>query len=158
SAKRRLMELGHKRAGCVLGRWEASRARLVTEAFADYPTAVSFVEPGPPAEAAQVAGLVKSMMLAPERPSVIFTNQAYMAHLLPVLGEMQFAVPDEVSLVCFGDSPWLKALSPSVSAIKSDIEEMGWLSGTLMLRALSSGDKPPDYSAIHPAEWIERDS
>jgi LacI family transcriptional regulator len=160
-AVRRLADLGHKSVACLLGNWESSRSRLIESACAlrSMPVLARGVEVGPLAwEGAQIAGIARNLLLGADRPTVLFTNQSYVPHLMPLMREIGLTVPDDLSIVSFGDSPWLKTLSPSVATIRSDNEEIGWLAGTIMIQALQSGMEPTPLTKITQAEWIERAS
>jgi LacI family transcriptional regulator len=98
------------------------------------------------------------MLVAAQRPSaLIVTASNFMPAVLAGIKAAGARVPDDVSLICFGDSDWAQVIEPPLNVITIDLsahlEE-----ATRLLIGMT--EKTPDASVSieHPARYIRRGS
>ena len=74
-----------------------------------------------------------------------------------ILSKKQYRVPEDISVLCLEDSPLLQQLSPAVTAISSDADELARLAMEALLSQLSGGQTTAFTSNL-PVQLHRRDS
>jgi DNA-binding LacI/PurR family transcriptional regulator len=166
-----LRELGHERVGVLSfvtaidaeGRLELpiSRERLagyeegLAEAWDD--EAVRVCRPNTP-EPARRATLE---LLESERPptAILAMSDVLALGVLQAAGELGIAVPAELSLVGFDDSPAARLATPPLTTVAQPHEEKGRIAAEWLVDAIERGQPlPDDRRMILPTEVVVRDS
>ncbi|MBO0593826.1 LacI family DNA-binding transcriptional regulator [Cellulophaga sp. E16_2] len=95
-----------------------------------------------------------------ERPDAVYVASDYAAlGALQVLQENNIKVPNEIALVGFGDEPFTAMLTPTLSSINQNSEEIGKLAAETFLKHVDTEDlKQTLDKQILQAELIIRDS
>lgn len=160
-ATRHLVDLGHEdiallarshRFSTMRGRLEGYR-RALREAGLPERTQLVRSELVSVEDAARGAD---ELLAGPERPSaLIATNYTMTLGVLAALQRLGLRYPDDVSLVCFDDSPWARVLSPPLTVIDHPVEAICDSAAELMLRAIaqarSDASEPLGLrTSIHP--------
>lgn len=80
-----------------------------------------------------------------ERPTAIFCANNTLTHgALLAIRELGLSVPDDVSLVSFGDLPMSELIEPRITAVIQHPENVGKATAEILLKELSH-DKEKDY-------------
>jgi len=76
------------------------------------------------------------------RPTALFvTSHLMAAGALRAIREKGLQVPQDLSVVTFGETPWLSLFTPSLTTVRSPIYEMGKEAANLLLRRIK-GEAP----------------
>lgn len=97
-------------------------------------------------------------LLAPsDRPTAVVCSSGLLTpHTLEGILSAGLSVPDDVSFVTFGDSPWHRAYAPSISTIRQDYATSA-RSGVQRIVARIEGTPLPEVIP-NPAEFVRRGS
>jgi LacI family transcriptional regulator len=157
-----LIELGHRRIGFITGsdeyalsaeRLEGYR-RAMREAKLDSKT---FVAKGDFTFRSGVDATRKLLALK-DRPTAIVASSDQMSlAALEVAKEHNLAVPGELSLVSFDDTPIVKFSTPPLTAIRQPISQMAARAAERLIGATDDGPAPGETEII-PFELIVRGS
>ncbi|HEY3259798.1 MAG TPA: LacI family DNA-binding transcriptional regulator [Pseudonocardiaceae bacterium] len=155
---RRLVELGHHRVGYLrapprtwtyLARWNAFK-----RATGDITTSVAAAEQS--IAGAEQAGREVLGQRRPRVTAVICDDDVQAAGLYRAAGRLGILIPDELTVVGFGNTEVSRALYPSLTSVELAGEELG-RTGLLMLFDLLGG-KQPSHRAVLPTSIVERES
>ena len=131
-----LIELGHRRIGfCgsserfehVQARMHAWRAAL--ESAGLEPGPVAFGDPGP--------------LFDDDVTAIVFTSDLLAAAGLGAARERGIAVPDELSIIGFDDSPLAALASPPLTSVRVDYAEFGEAAAAALLAAIDRRGRVP---------------
>lgn len=100
---------------------------------------------------------VQSMLELEHPPTAIFARHRHIPGLLPPLREAGVRIPQDLSLISYGDSEWLRAFDPAIATVSTDGRDLGFVAVSTMMRALQ-GESLPDVIHARPSVWIERPS
>lgn len=164
-AVRKLVAVGHRRIGFVRGpvgfRSAAEREKGFHEALAEAGLTLPapYFAPGNYRFAAGVEAGEKLLSLA-EAPTAIFcSNDEMAAGVMSVAYGKGVAVPAELSIIGFDDSPTATHIWPALSTVRWPIREMGVRAArTLVPDFLDIGSKGAEDENILPSTFIERQS
>ncbi len=165
-ACRRLIALGHRRIGFVRGplgfRSAAEREEGLREALAEAGLALAkeHVAPGNYRFDDGIAAGEKLLSLA-DRPTAIFcSNDEMAAGVMRVAHSKGIAVPAELSIIGFDDSPTATHIWPALSTVRWPIRAMGVRAArTLVADFLGPGAKVgDDESPVLASTFVERQS
>jgi LacI family transcriptional regulator len=162
---RRLLDLGHRRFAFVStpqlrggGRFRRGRLgalwRLLDDAGAEL--VVSLVDPDrdPAGCAVQLLGLMAGDAAAPT--ALVCANQIVAPWLLMAVRDAGRRVPDDVSLVVYGDTDWARAHPPPLSVIARDTFAEGQSLAASLLDAVAGIESP--RRPAPEARYVERGS
>lgn len=91
---------------------------------------------------------VREVLQAPNRPTALMVGiHQFIPAALNALREEHLQVGKDISLVVFGDSEWVQAMSPALSVIAVDQEDHARSAVGLLLDTMSGTSSPP--RAIH---------
>ncbi len=161
-----LFALGHQRVGYIgdlifpTGRIRYDgfrRAHVEAQIVLDE----SLVEFGPPEP--QFAGEAIMRLLAKRTPPTAIVLTTVMATLgvAEKLMAMKIAIPDDVSVVGFGDGPWQKWWGPGLTTLHLPAEDLATSCGLWFLNRLRSksvGLRSEPYRSISPVTLVVRGS
>jgi DNA-binding LacI/PurR family transcriptional regulator len=134
-----LLELGHREIAFVGGpqRYEHVQARLRVWRET---LAAAGREPGPVA----FAGDPAAPLDAPERPTaIVYASDMLAAAGLAAARERAIAVPQELSISGFDDSPLAALASPPLTSVRVDYAQFGEAAAAALLAAIAGGPQPP---------------
>lgn len=146
NATNMLLLNGHKRIACIQGAQSSvpniRRVQGYTDALKNAGLAETAVVVG---DAFSVQnGFVETQLLIniEPRPTAIFTlSNTIMLGALKAIGESSLKVPDDISVVCFDDNPYMDYLSPPITRVGQKTEEMGKLAAKILFESLQSGQR-----------------
>ena len=92
------------------------------------------------------------------RPTAIFAcNDEMAAGAYKAAYRMRIAIPEELSVVGYDDSPLASRLSPSLTTVRSPIQDMGRMAGERLIQRISQPDARMREAVIQP-HLVLRDS
>jgi LacI family transcriptional regulator len=163
AATRHLIEAGHQRIGFITGsdEYALSGARLdgyrAAMRAAGRPDDPALVAAG---DFSFESGLraARLLLTRPQPPSAIVASSDQMAlAAVKVAGERGLAVPADLSVVSFDDSPMARFSVPPLTAIRQPIAAMAARAAELLIAA-TTGEEPPAEPSILPFELAVRGS
>ncbi|MGN6691402.1 MAG: LacI family DNA-binding transcriptional regulator [Sphingopyxis sp.] len=165
-AVRRLVALGHRRIGFVRGpvgfRSAAEREEGFREAMADAGLSLpdELYVPGNYRYAAGIEAGEKLLSLAPPPTAIFCSNDEMAAGVMSVAHGKGIAVPDDLSIIGFDDSPTATHIWPALSTVRWPIREMGTRAArTLVADFLGPNAKIVEgESPVMASTFIERQS
>jgi LacI family transcriptional regulator len=130
---RHLLGLGHRRIGLIVGRGDTTSGK---ERLAGYLRALReaglaadpvLIHAGPYVPETGAAGCTAFLAL-PDPPTAIFVaNHESSLGVLRVVSERGISIPDDLSLLCYEDTPWFEWHQPALSVVDSGAPEMAHL-------------------------------
>ena len=162
---RYLIGLGHRRIALLTG---LSALLPSTERLAGYQQA--HVEAGIPVDPdlvrPQLHGSgspfsdVCQLLQGPERPTAIITLGTHMlAGVMEALASNDLRYPQDISLVCIGDTDLARHATPAISTLTWDLAEVGRMAARALLGRIGDGDKVADTRTVYlPTRFILRHS
>ena len=142
----------------MAGYWLAMRAAGI-EPDADLTVAAGLS----PDAGADAVGALLSLPARRRPTALIIANHEAVYGALPALRERSVAVPAELSVVCYEDSPLARWWHPAMTVIDNNARQMGELAARLLLRRLEE-PLTPELRAREFSEFrvggrlVERDS
>jgi LacI family transcriptional regulator len=105
----------------------------------------------------EARAMTACLLAEPDRPTAIVVGvHAYTPDVLLAIREAGLRVPDDVSLIVYGDSRWIEAHDPPISAVCTDDVAYGQRAAELLL-ALLNGDAPERIIPF-PTSFVRRAS
>jgi DNA-binding LacI/PurR family transcriptional regulator len=167
AAAQHLLELGHRRIAIVTSEKGTERTgshieqeRMCgwTEALAEAdvePTVVR-VPHGDPVRNGRNAG--ERLFAADPRPTgVLCFSDAMASGVLRAARDARLAVPRDVSVVGFDDSPLARQLNPELTTVHQDVAAKGKAAAAALIAQIE-GDKKPRTRVVLPTELVVRGS
>ncbi len=163
-----LIELGHRRIAVLTGPPSLSTSRLRLEGYrqalqeAGIPVDASLICSGPyRREAARVTTV--QLLERHDRPTaLIATSNELVVGALQGLTDAGLSVPDDISMVGFGNPDWFSLLRPALTTVALPIEEMAMVAAHLLLMRIrlagAHGEATPPVISRYQAHLIVRDS
>ncbi len=108
-----------------------------------------------------VAVSARRLLASPNRPSaIIATNQIMTVGVLQAMQEQKLKYPDDISLVCFDDNPWVALFDPPLTAVRQPITQLCDVAIDTLQQAMKrkSEKVSPTPDLFLQAELIERAS
>lgn len=155
-----LLKLGHRRIGfvgvCDTNRCIRERREGVARALSEEGLKLEDKYTIPFGPGWQEA-LVK-MMKRPDAPTgLVMVNDVYGLQALRPLANAGLRVPQDVSLICFGDGPWSDHLMPSLTTTDENVEKVASVAIETLLNRLDDPALPPVQHLV-PQEFLDRES
>lgn len=156
-----LFELGHRRIGHIAGPLNLDPARRRADAFREHAASLG-LEAAPVVEAnlLETGGreAMATLLAVQPPPTAIYASSVTQAAgVLSGAWHAGLRVPDDLSVIAYGDTPLAAALIPPVSAIAMPLERLGRVSVQALLEQLNGGD-PGDITVEDPPELVVRSS
>ncbi len=103
---------------------------------------------------------VKSLVGLKDRPDAIFSaGDRLTISCLNALKSIGLAIPDDIALVGFSNSPLVELLSPALSAVKQPAFEMGQVATELLIKLIESKRPVTEFEkVVLQTEIFKRDS
>ena len=162
---RYLIGLGHRRIALLTGR---SVLLPSIERLAGYHRAhaEAGIEVDPDLVRPQLQGSgtpfsdVCQLLQAKKRPTAIITLGTHMlAGVMEALASHGLRYPDDISLICIGDTDLARHATPAVTALTWDLAETGRIAAKVLLDRIRDGDKAGDTRPVYlPTRFILRHS
>ena len=162
---RYLIGLGHRRIALLMG---PATVLPSSERLAGYRQA--HVEAGlevdldlvrPQAHGSGIAfSDVCQWVQSPDRPTAIITLGTHMlASVMEALASNGLRYPDDISLVCTGDTDLARHATPAITSLTWDLNEMGRIAANILLDRIRDGDETQDTRPVFlPTRFILRHS
>ncbi|MGW6391452.1 LacI family DNA-binding transcriptional regulator [Streptomyces sp. NPDC055103] len=149
---RYLAALGHRRIARVAGPADLAHTAVRDAALRDacreagLPQATVIHTDYTGDEGARAA---RALLIAPQRPTaIVFDNDIMAVAALSVAQELSLAIPADLSVVAWDESPLTQVVRPMLSAVTRDIPAYGAHSATALL-ALINGEEVGDVREGH---------
>lgn len=169
-ATEHLLRLGHRRIAIITGPQDVQSARERLQGYWLAMRAASVTVPdvliqsGPlsPDWGALAAGLLVSQPENIRPTALIIASHEASYGALPRLREQPVTIPDELSVVCYEDSPLARWWYPAITVVDNNARQMGELAAQRLLLRLdhaTRGEPSGDFSEFRVGvRLIERDS
>lgn len=168
-ATRHLLERGHRRIGLIGGHAALStgKARLAgfQAAFrkAGLPCPEALIRTGPPDVDFGRQAMID--LLDTQRPSAVVAAGADLTvGMLDVIGDRRIAIPQDLSVIGFGDAPWFRWWHGGLTTLALPTYEIAYACGGYLFRQIeaqqASRAKSRDvqFRAVHRLSLIQRAS
>lgn len=153
----RLHGLGHRRLARVSGPTRLRHTVVRTAAMADECAARDMTCQVVEADYTERSGreATAAFLAAAEPPTaIVYDNDVMAAAGLAVATELGRAVPDELSLVAWDDSPLCRLTTPQLSVVAVDVHALGEQVGRAVLDGVAGG--PPTTHRASPPRLLLR--
>lgn len=161
-ATEHLAALGHRRIGFISGPDEYSVSGWRTDGWRGameglgLPTDGLFAKGDFSYASGREAAL--ALLSGEDRATAIVASNDQMAlATLEVAREMGLAIPDDLSLISFDNTPIVKFTHPQLTAVDQPIAQVTARAVDLIISAARDGEWPADVTVV-PASLVERDS
>lgn len=105
-----------------------------------------------------VQSIIDQLLHNPQGVDAIYFTTHYLASLgFKHLKDRQVAIPEDVAVCCFGDSPYLELFEPSITAIPMPAREMGKEATRILLAKIADNSAPAEQVEL-PLRIIGRNS
>ncbi|PSD14936.1 LacI family transcriptional regulator [Stenotrophomonas maltophilia] len=149
-----LLSLGHRDIAVIAGPGDRRAARERTHGFLDRLAQVGLILPG---ERVLEAGdtfesgvhAAERLLMGEQRPSAIFAgNDEIAAGVYQVALRAGIAVPQQLSIVSYDDSPLASRLWPPLTSVRRHVSDIGRTAAAMLVQA----DVPdaPTAASVHP--------
>ncbi|MET8049479.1 MULTISPECIES: LacI family DNA-binding transcriptional regulator [unclassified Streptosporangium] len=147
AATSHLLDLGHERIGFIGGLLSANSG---LERFAGYEQALrergrqvdeSLVERGPFDSAFGAEATERLLRRNPEMTALFAANHEAVFGMLPTLVGAGVVIPEQLSLICYEDIPWLRWWQPPITVVDNGAHELGDLAMNLLLQQIERTDR-----------------
>lgn len=160
-----LIGLGHSRIAYVGGPTDLSTGaarlkgfrRAFTEAGVGRTHAIE--ELGAPTKEFGEAA-IRKLMAQSERPTAVISGSVQVTQaMLDSLHQLDISVPDDLSIVGFGDAPGFDWWGPGLTTLRMPIQDLATTCGLWFIRRLKEGtENAQRYTSVVPAQLIVRGS
>jgi LacI family transcriptional regulator len=151
-----LLALGHRRIAYIGGAQDISPGRTrwkgFAKAYADLGIALGedFVALGPPRPEFGYAGMSKLLKQRQKPSAVIFGSSELTIGGLKAIREAGLAIPDDLSVVGYGNPVWMELLTPALTAVDLPVEDVADAAAASLLAQIKPGDCKPAALQIRP--------
>jgi len=162
---RYLIGLGHRRIALLTGRAallpSSERLAGYRQAHAEAKLKVDPDLIRPQTQGSSIAfSDVCQLLQGPDRPTAIITLGTHMlAGVMDALASNGLRYPDDISLVCIGDTDLARYATPGISALTWDLDQMGRVAANILLDRIRGGDHARKVRPVYlPTRFILRHS
>lgn len=99
--------------------------------------------------------LIKALPQPPE--VIICVNDLVAIGAIRACNELGFRIPEDIAVSGCNDIPFMDVISPPLTTVRMDLDEIGKVAGELMLERLNSSDTEPKTVVVN-SELIVRNS
>ncbi len=144
---RHLIELGHRRISVAHSASRAAGGRHRRDLFRDT-LQCSGVSEGAELDRVfsnvpECYATIRDLLVRPDRPTALLVGtHQFIPPTLQAIRDAGLRIPDDISLVAFGDSDWARASSPPLSTIFVDQRAHAAGAVQLLVEAITSPDSP----------------
>lgn len=159
-----LLELGHRRIGCITGNLHRQtgidRLDGYKSALQRYglPVEEELIALGNYQHASGYEGM-KQLLTLPQKPTAVFAANDMMAiGAILAIKEMGLLVPENISVMGYDDITFAPMVFPQLTTIRQPLFEMGVLAARGLIDRITLGDQAEIVKRILPGELIVRKS
>lgn len=159
-----LVELGHSRIGYIGGNEDATSGRERYEGYrlaladAGIPVDGTIVRKGP-FTTEFGAEAINSLLDAPQAMTALYAaNHEAVFGILPTLVGRGVSVPDELSLICHEDMPWLAMWQPAITVVDNGAAQLANVAMDLLFQQIKDSVDPDGRTYRIGARLVERAS
>jgi LacI family transcriptional regulator len=159
-----LIELGHSRIGYIGGNEDATSGRERFEGYrlaladAGIPVDETIVRKGP-FTTEFGADAINSLLDAPQAMTALYAaNHEAVFGILPTLVGRGVSVPDELSLICHEDMPWLAMWQPAITVVDNGAAQLANVAMDLLFQQIKDSLEPDGRTYRIGARLVERAS
>jgi LacI family transcriptional regulator len=142
AATKHLLDIGHTRIGYIgldLG-LSTGAERLAGYSLAIVRAGLSvsqaMVETGPPRAEFGCRALLK-LLSAKRRPSAVIAASSHLTlGAIEAIQSLKLRIPEDLSLVGYGDPPWFKLWGPGITTLSLPVQEIVKMSSTTLFRRI----------------------
>ncbi|WP_037143066.1 LacI family DNA-binding transcriptional regulator [Rhodococcoides fascians] len=159
-----LVSLGHRRIGYIGGTEDATSGR---ERYEGYRSALfgagidvdqAIVRKGP-FTTEFGAEAVNSLLDGPEPMTALYAaNHEAVFGILPTLASRGVSVPDDLSLICHEDMPWLALWQPAITVVDNGAAQLANVAMDLLFQQINGAAVPDRRTYRVGAQLVERAS
>ena len=129
SATNYLLRLNHRRIAIlarkpmlstVIGRLGGYRQAFIDHQLAVDESLIAITDH----DLAAVTNAARRLLAAIHPTAIIATNQIMSLGVLQAMQDQQLHCPDDVSLICFDDNPWVALFTPPLTAVRQPVAEL----------------------------------
>ena len=161
AAIQRLLELGHQRIGVINRDVPPGRYRYRTNPIGQQLAAAGFPDQPFVVDATteeHCRELTRSLLCQSKPPTaLIVLTHSLTPHVLHAIYDAGLCIPDDISVIAYGDSAWATVNRPPLSVVSIDYQAWGRETADLLLRCIVAPDEEPPKT-IRAAQFIERQS
>jgi DNA-binding LacI/PurR family transcriptional regulator len=169
TATKHLVKLGHKRIAYIGGTTDiptaAARFAGFRDALADAGLAedAAFTELGSPSAASHGADSLRRLLAGRKPPTAIVTGSIQITRgVLDAIHHDHLPIPDQLSVVGFGDEPGFSWWGPGLTTVSLPMHEIATACGVWLLHRLTTGNadgaQAAPYTSVSPGVLVERGS
>jgi LacI family transcriptional regulator len=162
-ATRYLLTLGHRRIGLITTSAAILPGRERRRAFAQ-----AHAESGLEIDPGLVAGpghtrdnayrTACEFLNADDRPSAILAGAHQMVGVLRAARAARLRIPDDLSLICFGETDLTELMTPPLTVVRWDSGRVGQVAAEILLSRLDGTARPSPLSIMLPCDLVLRAS
>lgn len=89
--------------------------------------------------------------------AVLCQDSTSVGEVYRILSQKQYKIPDDISVICLEDSPLMEQLSPAVTSVRTDVDELARLAIETLISQITS-NQAPAFTTSLPVQLIRRDS
>ena len=89
--------------------------------------------------------------------AVVCQDSASAGETYRILSQKQYKIPDDISVICLEDCPLMEQLSPAVTSVKTDVNELARLAVETLISQIN-GNQAPAFATNLPVQLIRRES
>ncbi|MBI5033266.1 MAG: LacI family DNA-binding transcriptional regulator [Chloroflexi bacterium] len=125
-----LLRLGHRRIAIlarkpmlstVMGRLGGYRQAFIDHRLTVDESLIAITEH----DLAAVANSARQLLASNQHPTaIIATNQIMSLGVLQAMQDRHLKCPDDISLICFDDNPWVALFTPPLTAVRQPVAEL----------------------------------
>jgi LacI family transcriptional regulator len=159
-ATEHLIELGHRRIGFIAG---PERVRTSRERENGYLEAMAeagldpVVERGDFTMGSGAAAVARLLERGAALTAIAVASDTMAVSVLAELARQRFSVPEDMSVVGFGDMPGWEFVHPALTTVRVDLAGIGAAGVRRALAQIEGSDRPPRVH-VHPVTLVLRES
>jgi LacI family transcriptional regulator len=159
-AAEHLIELGHRRIAFIAG---PEHVRTSKEREAGYLGAMleaalePIIERGDFTMGSGATATARLLQRRSEVTAIAVASDTMAVSVLAELGRRRLRVPEDMSVVGFGDMPGWEYSHPALTTVRIDLAEIGAAGVRRALAQIDGSDRPPRVR-VHPVSLVSRES
>ncbi|SEF73078.1 transcriptional regulator, LacI family [Bryocella elongata] len=150
----------YQRIACIATDFHLRSIRLRVSAYEEclrqekLPVTKVILEPGE-----EVLPALKALFKLRQKPDALFiTNNVCTTRVIQALQVLGIRVPEDVALVGFDDVDFYSLLSPSITAVRQPVAEIGAAAAELLLNRIRNEGPSAPVAVTLPVELVVRES
>lgn len=148
SAVSHLIEKGHRRIAIITSMPKFSTFQERQEGYLnalkdnEIPKDEQLIREADPRSSEDAREITKELLASDNPPTALFvTNNLMTLGAMNAIKELNFCIPNDISLIMFDDMPWATVVTPSLTAVKQPGYEMGRRAGELFFQRVEDPER-----------------